>query len=368
MEKYRGVGIEQHMHEPAPKVEIDGVCIDVVSSNIRCARKLAWSSMGIEKDGYVAEGDLVIVRVAGEVGSVSTLEDLRGVDQPIHDGSILMGVFAHRTSGTSESGHVPVGQSLSEIGLIQLLSVGGVVGELTAIPPTKLQRPTQLIPLGFPSQDGRKINLAELYGDRETELRGGAPVVFVCGTSAEVGKTTTAKSIISAFSAGDIDVAAAKVSGTGRMRDVCNLQIAGAKVAMDFPEVGLASTYTSREIYIPAIYALLNRIDEMAPEIIVAEAGGDLLEANVDSFLMDEALRSRICAMVVVPQDVTGAYGAVQIARSYGVATPMYVAHPWRQNAHATKERMQKILPNCESFDQNNPEEAARVVTRIMNS
>lgn len=162
-----------------------------------------------------------------------------------------------------------------------------IVGIKSGVPARATKEPLPLKPLGLVSYDGKPLDLIELSGGHHETLDQSAPIIMVCGTSAEVGKTTTSVGLIKAFHEKGVQAAATKFAGTGRMRDILSLRDAGAVPWIDFPEVGLATTYTSPARFIKGIYTLFNYVNQGKPHVIVAEAGGDPIEANIPTFLTD---------------------------------------------------------------------------------
>ncbi len=251
--------------------EIDGIPVKCIASNIR--PPVDWSSMNVAP-GIGHEGNLVVVEVASDKGSTMHVENSFGRDERMHKGDIFVGVLANRYSGTSESGGVPPqGLVINPDHELNLLSTAGVVGKIEAIPPGKFPKALDLKPLGLVSQQGKPVTLEDLCGSWHETLQPSSPIVVVTGTSAEVGKTTTSSALIRALKAEGIRVAGTKFAGTGRMRDILSMRDAGAHPWLDFPDVGLATTYTSPDRFTRAICTLFNYINTGSPDIIIAEAG-----------------------------------------------------------------------------------------------
>lgn len=224
----------------------------------------------------------------------------------------------------------------------------------------------ELICLGLVADKDRKpLDLISICGGHQ-KLRASAPIVLVCGTSAEVGKTTTAKNIIQAITKQGYRVAASKLSGTGRMRDILNLQQAGASTALDFPEVGLATTYTSPERFTPASHTLIHYLNMHKPDIIVAEAGGDVIEANIPTFLADKQLMKHVKAICLVAGDVMGMMGTVTYLQRYASNIPIYLADPKGRNPITTRERVAHELPGLTCFNSLDPPEVTSIVKQLM--
>jgi uncharacterized NAD-dependent epimerase/dehydratase family protein len=105
-----------------------------------------------------------------------------------------------------------------------------------------------------------------------------APVVLIVGTSMSSGKTVAAKAIVRALKRMGMRVAAAKLTGVGRYRDILAASDAGADLVADFVDVGLPSTAVPVADFEPAVEALLSLIAAGAPDVVVIEAGASPLE------------------------------------------------------------------------------------------
>ena len=347
------------------KVEIHGVEIKLVGSNIR-RPDLPWESFEL-KSGIGNEGNLVVVEAMTDDGFRTAVENQNGRDERIYKGDRFVGVLANRHSGTSESGDIPPdGIDIQENIELHLLSAGGVIGIKSGMPSRAGKEPMLLKPLGLVAQDGKLLDLVELCGPHHESLNPSAPVIMVCGTSAEVGKTTTSVGIIKALKKADFKVAGTKFSGTGRMRDILSLRDAGALPWVDFPDVGLATTYTSPERYTKGMYTLFNYINEGKPDVIVAEAGGDPIEANIPTFLSNQALMKNIKAIVIVAGDVIGMMGTVAYLKKFVPNMPLFLTDPKDRNAYATRERVRQFLPGIHIFNSLDQEETRGAVERML--
>ena len=187
---------------------------------------------------------------------------------------------------------------------------------------------------------GRALQLRDLCAPPARSSAPAAPTVLVAGSASEVGKTSACVALIRAFKRCGCVVGAAKLTGTGRLRDVLAMRDAGADRALDFPEVGLATTYTAAAPVIEAAHAILGRLDACGCQVVVAELGGDLLEANADRLLADAALARRTRAVVHVAGDVVGIVGALPLYRELGVRAPLQPTLPYGRNALGSAERL----------------------------
>lgn len=349
------------------KIEIAGISVKCISSNVR-RPDISWSNLQLV-NGRGNESNLVLVQSLSDLGSTVHVEDQQGRDERIYQDDKFIGVLANRHSGTSESGEIPAeGLDINEDIELHLLSTGGVIGVNTGIPARMYQKPLCLKPLGLVANDhGKPLDLIDLCGPHHEILNPSAPIIMVCGTSAEVGKTTTSASLIKAFNKEGLQTGGTKFSGTGRMRDILSLRDAGAIPWLDFPDVGLATTYTSPERFTRGIYTLFNYINLGNPDIIVAEAGGDPIEANVPTFLRDQSIMRNVRAFIVVAGDVMGMMGTINYLKQFAPSTPIFLTDPKDRNFMATRDRVRHELPGIPMFNSLNSSEVQDVAKQILN-
>jgi hypothetical protein len=104
------------------------------------------------------------------------------------------------------------------------------------------------------------------------------PIVLVIGTSMSSGKTSSARVLIRELHGLGLRVAAGKVTGAARYRDILSFRDAGASAVFDFVDEGLPSTICSPEVFAPALDRMLCRITACQPDVAVVEAGASPLE------------------------------------------------------------------------------------------
>ncbi|MBK5117900.1 MAG: DUF1611 domain-containing protein, partial [Thermoleophilia bacterium] len=177
---------------------------------------------------------------------------------------------------------------------------------------------------GHASRGGSKARMADFVAEQEpAELR--APVILIFGTSMSAGKTIAGKRIIRILKHHGLRVAAAKLTGVGRYRDVLAMGDAGADVIADFVDAGLPSTAVEVEVFRAAAERLLSMLARTRPDVVVVEAGASPLEPYNGAAAI-ELLGDRIGFSVLCASDpyavvgVIGAFGAKPDLVS-GVAT-----------------------------------------------
>lgn len=347
-------------------ISIDGISVKDICSNVRTL-EVPWDSVHL-KSGLGKEGNLVLVEVLTDQGSRKLLENQQGFNRRLYRGDKFIGVLANRHSGTEESGDVPEqGIEIHPGTELHLLSTSGLIGLKTGIPSTMQHGLLTLKAHGLLSRGETLLDLMDLCGPQSSSLNSSAPIILVCGTCSDVGKTTTSASLIRQCSELGMRVAATKISGTGNMQDAFLLRDAGASSWLEFPDIGLPSTYTNPERYTKGIHTLFNLINSTSPEVIVAEAGGDPTEANVPTFLADAELMQAVKAIIIVPGDVMGMIGTITYLRPFLTHQRIFLTDPKERNSFTTRKRVNDVLPGFELFNSLDPNETQKVIKRIFN-
>jgi len=126
------------------------------------------------------------------------------------------------------------------------------------------------------------------------------PVVLLIGTSMSSGKTTAGRLIIRALKYIGLKVAAAKLTGSARYRDILQFRDAGADFVIDFVDAGLPSTVCEESRYREAFDHMISRIAACDADVLVAESGASPLEpyngSTVVQRLHDRTRFTVLCA------------------------------------------------------------------------
>lgn len=258
-------------------------------------------------------GDLVIVKCVDDFGAYVHVENEHGRDVRLYKHDVFIGVIANRFSGTNVSGFVPR-EPISTGSRLHLLSQSGVVG-LAEEAPAYYKPALALEAIGFPTDSGNVINISRslLHKKSDVVFPKKKPIIVVCGTSAEAGKTTIvtqfcrhAKSLYP-----DLTLAAGKVFGTGRLRDKLSFCDAGYDYALDFVDFGFATTYGISDLDIA--YLVNDMIDECQnkADVVCIEIGGDLIEQGV--FAVLDALPNENVSFILAANDPMGAREGIRI-------------------------------------------------------
>lgn len=356
-----------------PTVEVAGMPVRCIASNLRAQSSIDWTKLhpvtGIAHEGSILLGQVLTVAARREMEYIYGDQN---IDVPLEQGDYIIAVVANRHSGTSEYGSVPRdGIVVNGENEIDLIAAGGVAGICLGVPRSLGTSPTKLRALGLLADYlGKPIDILDTVPPWDHQLENSAKIVLSLGTAAEIGKTTTATKIIGALkSLGVEKIGATKMAGTGRRRDITSLSHAGADTTFDFPDVGLATTYTSSDRFIPAIYTLINRINrEGSPQIIIAECGGDIIEANIPALLQDENIIRHVAAIVHSSTDVLAIMGSLELYKNWGIleSIPTYLTYPIQRNYVAVKERLTALDIHLPIFDPMDEVETSVVAEELM--
>ncbi|MCY4383362.1 MAG: hypothetical protein OXE44_09465 [Nitrospinae bacterium] len=205
----------------------------------------------------IALGEVVVAPKNAPIDRLESLEVLRGTQDAWNTGEIKLRekmnvavAIGGRYANRSISGREP--DSPAEPGaVLDLLNVGGVCG-IRANPETPC---VKIEVKGGVSLRGESAQLSHLPVIPDTRCPVDeegipcAPIILVTGSEMDVGKTTCASSLASALHSSGIHVSYVKLTGTGRMRDLMQVNYGrplgffdSARLGWDFVDAGLAST------------------------------------------------------------------------------------------------------------------------------
>jgi hypothetical protein len=154
-------------------------------------------------------------------------------------------------------------------------------------------------------------------------LGASAPLVFVAGACMNSGKTYAATELIRQATRDGLRVAAGKLSGVACLRDTLNMADHGAMATASFLDCGLPSTVGVGDLA-PVAKAIIARLNESAPDMIVIELGDGILGGySVESVFADAELRAAMAALVYCASDYVGAWGGIELFRRRGLTVDL---------------------------------------------
>jgi hypothetical protein len=263
-------------------------------------------------------GDVVVVRTLSDSATYNQLELPTGRLAKINPGDVLVGVLGRRRALKGFVGDVP--ETVSAGDRLHVLNMGGVIGRCTGHHSSLSDAiSVEVIGLACDSR-GRVLNIADVALPPCDNLGETAPLIIVAGTCMNSGKTYAATEVIKQATRAGLRVAAAKLSGVACLRDTLNMADHGAIATASFLDCGLPSTVGAGDLA-PVAKAVITRLNESAPDMIVIELGDGILGGySVDSVFEDEQLRAATRALVFCASDYVGAWGGIELFRRRGIS------------------------------------------------
>lgn len=258
-------------------------------------------------------GDLVLARVV-KLGQHARIELEHGRRAPLFVGDEIIVCYGNRYAPDQFEAEVP-----DDLDECHLVAGGGIAARCLARHDS-MKAATVIQPLGLLGDaGGRPINLADWALPAITSRRPRPLVLAVAGTAMNAGKTTSAAHLIKGLSYSGMTVGAAKVTGTGAGGDVWLMKDAGAALAFDFTDAGLASTYRAPVTEIEdAAERLLTHLREEGVDAIVLEVADGLFQQETAALLSSPRFRSLVDAVIFAAGDAMGAAAGVAWLRQRG--------------------------------------------------
>ena len=258
-------------------------------------------------------GDLVIARV-DEIGQHARIERPDGRRAHLFPGDEILVACGARYAPDQFEAECP-----QSPGPASLVAAGGIAGVVKSSHGS-MKPATAIAILGTVCrQNGARMNLAD-YGLATATQKQQVPLVAVCGTSMNAGKTHTVASMVRGLSRAGLKVAAIKATGTGAGGDLWHFLDSGAHVVRDFTDAGFASTYRVpvAEIF-GGVRKLLSDVEESGAEVIVLELADGLFQSETAELLRLDMFRSMLSGLVFAAADAMGAQAGVQALQAAGL-------------------------------------------------
>ena len=284
----------------------------------------AASGLGLSKTLAVvgehrraSAGDVVVVRALTDSATYNQLELPSGRLAKINPGDVIVGVLGSRRALKGFVGDVPEETGAGDE--LHLLNMGGVIGRCTGHH-SSLSDAIRVEVLGFVyDEDAHVRNISDAALPLRKHLGETAPLVVVAGACMNSGKTFAAVEIVRQATRAGLRVAAAKLSGVACLRDTLNMADHGALATASFLDCGLPSTVGVSDLA-PVAKAVIARLNECAPDLIVVELGDGILGGySVESVFDDAEIRDAVAALVFCASDYVGAWGGIELCRRRGL-------------------------------------------------
>lgn len=297
-------------------------------------------------------GDLVLAQVIS-VGAHNTLEEASGSRLSIFPGSVFVGVFGNRYAPDQFEGLIP--DQLPEDGVVDLLSVGGVLGEVVSSN-SQIREPTKCKVLSFLNdKNGNKINTRDFprFDVTKPAKESKPRLIIVTGSTMNSGKSNTAKAIVYALTAAGESVVAGKVTGTAAKKDVLLMKTAGALEVCDFSDLGFPSTYLlSEESLFNLFFGIYNYLSSVSePDgYIVLEFADGIFQKEVELLLNNADIQSLTSHFVFSCSDSLSAIAGVgRLKNDFGIQASA-ISGPTANSPLALQE-VRRFLKDIPAFN-----------------
>ncbi|MDJ0709156.1 MAG: DUF1611 domain-containing protein [Woeseiaceae bacterium] len=274
-----------------------------------------------------ATGDYVEGGVVGTPTPLYRVEDRSGLMIKVEPSDWVVGALGERAATLEGVGSW---QDVGDDNIMHSLTSAGLMGWYTSLSQL-LPDPLRLRYRGHLCRNGRKVRMRD-FAIKADAHEFKVPTVLLVGTSMSAGKTTAGRRVCKELDRAGLFVIGAKLTGAGRYRDILSFLKTGATQVFDFVDAGLPSTTVPEREFRAAIRPLLNHINDLVPDLLVAEAGASPLEPYNGAALIDELGHNIVCTILCASDP----YAVVGVEKAYGLR-PDIVTGPAAQTSAAVE-------------------------------
>ncbi len=260
------------------------------------------------------KGDVVV----GEVNSVgwhNEMEGRGGEYMRLFKGDFIVTVLGNRYATSEFGGRVP--RSLKRS--LEILNAGGVAGRLTG-KNLKISDPSTFKPLGYLLNRSRNPANISNFALKRKRVKREAPIILVLGSGMDAGIPPTATSITKALSLHGKKIAAGKLTGTSRMKDISLMRDAGAVEVLDHVDAGFPSTHRCEKKELKNIFEIIySNLLVNKPDYIVLEIADGIFQKETTFFLKQGYLMEKVSDIFFSASDAVAAYGAKEYLESMNI-------------------------------------------------
>lgn len=261
-------------------------------------------------------GDLCLATVT-KVGHHKHIELVSGRRAPLAVGDTLLLVYGNRYATDQFEAVVPEAP-----GPCHLAAAGGIAAQVLSRH-TATRPPTDIVPVGILcDSNGVALNLRRWAwpGVASSTSKGVRQhLVLVVGSGMNAGKTTACANLVRTLKSCGLRTAALKLTGTGSGGDLWRYLDAGAFQAMDFGNVGLASTAGMDLRELEAAVGRLCAAVSPEADIVVGELADGVLQRETRHLLQSASLRERAGSVIFAAGDPLSGAAGVQLLGEWGL-------------------------------------------------
>lgn len=257
-------------------------------------------------DRKPAAGDVLLARV-DQLGHHTRLELTSSRRAEMFEGDEIAVVFGNRYAPDHYEAIVP-----DRLEPCRLVAAGGVAGRWLNSH-TRMKQPTHITPLGLLADaDGNPLNLSSFRLPQTADINPEPLVLVVAGTSMNSGKTTACANLVKGMVRRGLQVAAAKITGTGAGADYRSLVDAGADPVYDFLDAGYVSTYrVDHHDLLDIVKILGGHLAASSPDVIVIEVADGLLQRETARLFVIPEFTGWVDGVMFAANDSLGAQAGV---------------------------------------------------------
>lgn len=259
-------------------------------------------------------GDLVYGRIL-RLGFHSSLENRSGRLHTLNDRSKAVFVYGNRYAPDHYEGIVPDRPNTE----VDLLSRSGVIGNVVN-KNSVLKDPTRVDVLGYVlDAEGNVLNtrdysLIKPCNERKKGAR--SKLILVVGSAMNSGKSMTASACCWALSSMGHTVRGSKLTGTASLKDILQMNDAGASVYNDFTHFGHPSTYLlGKDELLRMFRDVDSKFGNSAKNYWVVELADGVLQRETAMLLATKEVQERIHKLVFCAGDALGCIGGLSVLK-----------------------------------------------------
>lgn len=260
-------------------------------------------------------GDIVLARI-DKVGHHDTVELTTGRKAPIYPGDEVLLAYGDRYAPDQFEAHVP-----DTLAPCQMVAGGGIASRVV-VAHARARSATEITPIGLlATRFGTPINVAD-FAVPALAPSGRLPIIAVCGTSMNAGKTTSMAALVRGLSAAGLKVGTIKATGTGAGNDLWIMRDSGAAEVLDFTDAGWSTTY---RVPVDAIERsaghLVASMEAQGCDVIVMEIADGLFQAETRELMQRPSFRASTAGVIFSAGDAMGAVAGAErlVAMGYNV-------------------------------------------------
>lgn len=295
------------------KVSLDKICS--VTKNLNLEHQVELTDK-LSTD----MGTVLAVQVLEDKSIYNEIEWPSGRMSKVKKDDILAVALGERAALKGFAGNLP--KSLKVGDVIHLLNFGGIAGECTSANTKEVGEPLRIRVLGGIARKGKLLNIgdATLFQPSKT-LTSKIPLIVTTGTSMDSGKTTVAAEVIKTLTRLGMNLAGAKLTGVGALRDTYKMEDYGVSEAISFVDAGVTSTaYMDGATMTAIAKGAIEHLSKNNPDAIIIEFGDGIMgRYGVLPIISDPEIQKNVRLHIGCARDPVGAVKLAEECARIGI-------------------------------------------------